>query len=195
MVRQHSETLFVIRAHPDETRPGKESRESVMQWAIDNRVEELPNVIFVDSRQPLSSYELIRRSKFIMIYNSTIGLEASILGAAVLSGGRARFTQLPTVFFPQTAKEYRQRAEEFLDVESVEVPAEFRRNARRFLYYQLFRSSLPFGDYLEEDGVWPGFVRLKPFSWEKLTSEASATMRVLIGGILNGGQFLLPNEA
>ena len=32
LVRAHPETLFVIRAHPDEIRPGKESRESVAQW-------------------------------------------------------------------------------------------------------------------------------------------------------------------
>jgi hypothetical protein len=30
--RSAPETLFVIRAHPDEARPGKESRESVAEW-------------------------------------------------------------------------------------------------------------------------------------------------------------------
>ena len=49
-----------------------------------------------------------------MVYNSTIGLEASILGAAVLCAGKARFTQYPTVFFPQTADAVQRRMEEFL---------------------------------------------------------------------------------
>jgi hypothetical protein len=35
-----------------------------------------------------------------MIYNSTIGMEAAIMGAPVLCAGKARFTQLDTVFFP-----------------------------------------------------------------------------------------------
>ena len=32
LVRAHPETLFVMRAHPDESRPGKASRESVANW-------------------------------------------------------------------------------------------------------------------------------------------------------------------
>jgi hypothetical protein len=190
IARQHTETLFVIRAHPDETRPGKESRESVRQWIWDHQVEKLPNILFVDSQQPLSSYELIQRSKFILIYNSTIGLEASILGKPVLCGGRSRFTQIPTVFFPSSQEKYREVIEEFLETNSIEVPAEFQLNARRFLYYQLFYSSLPFGKFLEEDGVWPGFVRLRSFNWKQVLPQNSATMAVIQEGLLEGGDFM-----
>ena len=31
-IKSHPDTLFVIRAHPDELRPGKESRETVADW-------------------------------------------------------------------------------------------------------------------------------------------------------------------
>ncbi|HWT81610.1 MAG TPA: hypothetical protein VN648_22690, partial [Candidatus Methylomirabilis sp.] len=87
MIRAHPETFFVIRAHPDESRPGKESRESVSDWVRERQVGSFPNVLFVGPEERFSSYELIQRSKFVMIYNSTIGLEASILGMPVLSGG------------------------------------------------------------------------------------------------------------
>ncbi|MFZ0534202.1 MAG: hypothetical protein WAM09_13580, partial [Anaerolineales bacterium] len=96
IARDHPDTLFIIRAHPDESRPGKTSQESVSQWVAQNQADSLPNLKFVDSDQSLSSYELIQRSKFVMMYNSTIGLEASIMGVPVLCAGRARFTQLPT---------------------------------------------------------------------------------------------------
>jgi len=191
VMRAHPETFFVVRAHPDETRPGKESRESVAAWAQRSRLAGLPNVLFVDSREYFSSYELIQNSKFVIVYNSTIGLEASILGAPVLCGGRARFTQLPTVFFPQTADGFTRQAEEFLEADSIAVPTEFRRNARRFLYVQLFRTSLPFGHYLEEDGVWRGYVRLKTFPWQDLLAENNPSMRVIVDGILNHAPFLL----
>ncbi len=194
LARAHPETLFVIRAHPDETRPGKESRESVAQWVEARAAAGQSNVVFVPSQQTLSSYELIQRAKFVMIYNSTIGLEATILGAAVLCGGRARFTQLPTVFFPQSVEAYRQQAEDFLAAESISVPPEFSRNARRFLYVQLFQSSLPFGDFLEEDGLWPGFVRLKRFGWDQIKPENSAAMRTIVDGLVHGGSFLLPGD-
>jgi hypothetical protein len=191
IIRAHPETFFVIRAHPDEIRPGKESRESVRDWVERSGLSSLPNVLFVGPDEHFSSYELIGRSKFVMIYNSTIGLEASILGAPVLSGGKARFTQIPTVFFPKSQLAFRQQAETFLSADQVTAPPEHRQNARRFLYYQLFKSSLPFGDFIEEDGVWRGYVRLKPFDWQALLPAHSLAMRTIADGVLNGKPFLL----
>jgi hypothetical protein len=195
LAQNHPETLFVLRAHPDEARPGKASQESVSQWVEQHQAASLPNLIFVDANASLSSYELIQRSKFVMVYNSTIGLEASIMGVPVLCAGKARYTQLPTVFFPSTAQEFNQEAENFLSTGSITIPAEFKRNARRFLYYQLYRSSLPFGDYLEPDGVWPGFVKLKKFNLSALSPKASPAIKTIEEGILEEGNFLLEADA
>jgi hypothetical protein len=191
IVRAHPETFLVIRAHPDEARPGKAARENVAGWVRQRGADALPNVMFVDAGEYFSSYELIQKSKFVMIYNSTIGMEASLLGAPVLCAGKARFTQLPTVFFPQPADAHRAQAEEFLRAERIEVPPEFRRNARRFLYYQLFRTSLPMGDYLAEEGIWKGFVTLKEFDWQALLPENSVGMAAIVDGVLHCGDFLL----
>ncbi len=190
-IEHHPETLFVIRAHPDEGRAGKESRESVAQWVSNTETDKLPNVIFVDASERLSSYDLIQRSHFVMVYNSTIGLEASIMGKAVLAGGKARFTQLATSFFPQSLEEYNHKLDELLTSDSIIVPAEFQVNARRFLYYQLYVTSLPFDEFIEDDGVWKGYVRLKGFPVESLSPERSSIMRVISDGILRGGHFEL----
>ena len=187
----HPETFFVIRAHPDEARPGKAARENVAGWVQKSGAASLPNVLFVDAGEYFSSYELIQKSKFVMIYNSTIGMEATLLGAPVLCAGKARFTQLPTVFFPQTAAAHRAQAEQFLQAERIEVPAEFRRNARRFLYYQLYRTSLPMGNFLQDEGIWKGFVTLKDFDWQALLPENSRSMAAVVDGVLHGGDFLL----
>jgi len=191
IVRAYPETYFVIRAHPDETRPGKASRESVADWVRHSGAAALPNVLFVDADETISSYELIQKSKFVMIYNSTIGLEASLLGAPVLCAGKARFTQLATVFLPDSAESHRALAEEFLRAERIVVPGEFRRNACRFLYYQLYRTSLPMGDYLDDEGIWKGFVTLKDFDWQALLPENSPGMKAVVDGVLHGGDFLL----
>jgi hypothetical protein len=147
-------------------------------------------VVFVAPNEPLSSYELIQKSKFVMVYNSTIGLEAAIMGAAVLCAGRARFTQYPTVFFPQTVDEVRGKMKEFLRADKIDVPVEFKRNARRFLYYQLFRTSLPFGDFLEPS-VRTTQTRLKSFGLEQLAPENSVAVKAIFEGLLNNGDFLL----
>jgi capsular polysaccharide biosynthesis protein len=191
VIRQHRNTLFVIRAHPDELRVRKSSRETVAAWVEASGADKEPNVNFIAPNETLSSYELIQKSKFVMVYNSTIGLEASIMGSAVLCAGKARFTQYPTVFFPQTVDEVRSKMIEFLEVEKIEVPAEFKRNARRFLYYQLFRTSLPFGDFLEPS-VRTTQTRLKTFPLEKLLE--SKAVKVILEGVLEGGDFLLKDS-
>ncbi|MBV6391685.1 MAG: hypothetical protein KPEEDBHJ_00897 [Anaerolineales bacterium] len=191
VIREHPETLFVIRAHPDELRVRKASRETVGGWVEAKKVKDLPNVVFIPPDETLSSYELILKSKFVMVYNSTIGLEASIMGAAVLCAGRARFTQYPTVFFPQSVEEAKRTMKEFLTAEKINVPAEYKRNARRFLYYQLYRTSLPLGDFLEPS-VRTTQTKLKTFRLDELLkSEAIAA---ILDGLLAGGDFLLKEE-
>ncbi len=187
-IRAHPETLFVIRAHPDESRVRKSSRETVEGWVSSRSADKEANVVFVAPKETLSSYELILKSKFVMVYNSTIGLEASIMGAAVLCAGRARFTQYPTVFFPQTVDEVRSKMKEFLAVDAIDIPLEFKRNARRFLYYQLYKTSLPFGEFLEPS-VRTTQTKLKPFGLDELLSSES--LRVIREGILENGDFLL----
>jgi hypothetical protein len=188
IIKSHPETLFVIRAHPDELRVRKSSRETVQGWVAGRGADKEPNVVFVSPNETLSSYELIQKSKFVMIYNSTIGLEASIMGAAVLCAGKARFTQYPTVFFPQSIEAYQSNLQQFLSAEDIAVPADFKRNARRFLYYQLFRTSLPFGEFLEPS-VRTTQTRLKSFALDDLLE--SDAMKVILDGVLNDGDFLL----
>ncbi len=184
IIESHQDTLFVVRAHPDEMRPGtaKQSRESVREWIKTSGAASLHNLHFVDSQDYLSSYELIRQSKFIMVYNSSIGLEATLINKPVLCGGRARYTQYPIVYFPENIEHFREKAEDFLQAERIDIPPEFVQNARRFLYCQLFRSSISFEPYLK-DGYRKGYVRLRSFSWQDLHPENSETIQLLLKGI------------
>jgi len=190
VIKKYPKTLFVIRAHPDEIRPGKASQETVSDWAVHRNISGLKNIRFIGPEQPLSSYALIKKAKFIMVYNSTIGLEASIMNIPVLSAGRARFTQYQTVYFPKTRAAYLKKLDEFLKSKKIKPLPAHHIQARRFLYYQLFRTSLSFEKYLEADGIWRGFVRLTNFQPDDLRSENSETIRVLTEGFLTGKPFL-----
>lgn len=192
VIKSHLDTLFVIRAHPDEMRPGtkKQSRESVRDWVLQNKLDLQENVVFIDSGDYISSYALIRAAKFLIVYNSSIGLEGTLLNTPVLCGGKARYTQLPTVFFPPTAEEYLQLAAAFLAADDIEIPAEFIQHARRFLYYQNFKTGLSFADYLTPHPR-KGFVRLKNFELADLAPENSPAIHTLLDGIVNQGDFLV----
>ncbi len=194
VAKNHPETLFVIRAHPDEARVGKASEESVAEWAQKRQVELVPNLRFIPPQEFINSYDLIRMAKFVLIYNSTIGMEASILGAGVLSAGKARYTASDVVWFPKDKPAYFAQLEALLQTDRVEVPEHFKVNARRFLYWQLYRSSLSFADFLEPDGVWAGYVKLKDFEWQDLLPANSETMAVVSDGLLHNGNFMLKEE-
>lgn len=193
IIRNHVDTLFVIRAHPDEMRPGKESRQSVQQWIAINQVLELPNVVFIPSREFISSYSLIHHSKFVLVYNSSIGLEAVLLGKPVVGAAVARYTQYPIVYFPKTVDEFQQRVHTMLTSDHVLLPDEFLNNARRFLYYQLYRASLPFDDFIESSAR-PGFVHLRNFPLEALHPDRSHTIQVIRDGLISQQPFLLPDS-
>jgi hypothetical protein len=190
IAKRHPETLFVIRAHPDESRSGKESLETVSGWVEARSADALPNVVFIPPEERLSSYELIQCSKFVMIYNSTIGLEAALMGAPVLSGGRSRFTRYPIVFFPASVEKFRTQSENFLVLEKVTVPPEFQSNARKFLYYQLFRTSLPFDRFLTTS-YHPSFTHFKDFPVSDLLPDNSPAIKAILDGVLHNGDFLL----
>ena len=190
-IKSHPEIFFIIRAHPDEERPGKESLETVSDWVKAHGVDELPNVMYISPKQYISSYELIAHAKFVMVYNSTIGLEASVMGKPVLCAGKARYTQISTVYFPQDAAQYCQLLHEYLAAEKVLHPVEFQKNARKVLYSQLFRASLPFGEFIEDDGIWRGYIRMKQFAADDLSPEKSSTINVVTDGILNNKPFIM----
>jgi hypothetical protein len=195
LAKRHPQVLFIIRAHPDELRPGsaKQSRETVRDWVKSSGALDLPNIHYIDPLEYVSSYELIQRSKFTMVYNSSIGLEAAIMGAAVLSAGRSRYTAYPTVFFPPDRAAYQQKVEEMLFAEEIRVPIEFVRMSRLFLYYQLFKTGLPFSEYLQESSR-PGLVKIKNFKVDQLLPDRSVSLGVIWRGLIENGSFYLEDE-
>ena len=191
-IEAHPDSLFVIRAHPDEDRPGKESRESVAAWVRDRRLSEQANVVFFPPSERVSSYELICRSKLTLVYNSSIGLEASILGAPVLCAARARYTQIPTVFYPSDRQAYLSQLRDLLGAPEISVPSEFAVNARRFLYFELYKASIDLSAFLEPYPGVPGFVTLSEFNPAKELGDVGAELGIIRGGILEGKDFLYP---
>jgi hypothetical protein len=195
ILKAHPETLFVIRAHPDELRPGskKKSRETVRQWVEEKGAADLPNVVFVDALEYLSSYALIRSSKFILVYNSQIGIEGTLLGAPVICAGDQWYTPYHTVFYPKTPEALKEKIEEFLAAEEIVVPEEFVCNARRLTYFQNFEVALPFGEFLENHGR-RGYVRFKSFPVERLRAEHAPAVRVVRDGMLEGREVFALGE-
>lgn len=188
-IERHPERLFVVRAHPDETRLGKESRQSVQDWVQSTGLDSLPNVLFIAPEEGVSSYELLRRASVVLVYNSSIGLEASIVGRPVLCAGKARYSGIGAVHEASSQEDYRLLLEAYLRGEGLPATKEQAEAARRFLDFELHRASLDFSRFLEERRGRPGMVALRRFGSEDLS--ASPDLAVVARGILQNEPFLL----
>lgn len=191
LVRANPRTLFVIRAHPDEMRPGstKQSRQSVAEWVAARGLRALPNLVFISPTEYVDSYALIQKAHFVMLYNSSIGLEASIMGKPALCAGAARYTQYPAVYFPASQAEYKQQAQAFLAAEAVAQPEAFVDEARRVLYFQLFKTSLPFDRYLQPTSM--GYVNLADFDIDALRAAHAPAIQAIYDGVVEHKPFLV----
>ncbi|MGH2621611.1 MAG: hypothetical protein ACRDHG_13750 [Anaerolineales bacterium] len=190
VIRAEADTLFVIRAHPDEDRPGKASQESVAEWFRAGGLASLSNVAFLGPSDYISSYELIERSKLVLVYNSSTGLEASILGVPVLCAGRSRYSAVDPRLLPPDRQAYLARLNALLGGPSLPGSPELVRRARQFLYYELFQASLDFSSYLTPYPSIPGMVTFSDFEPASLVSDPIFPM--LGRGILEGAAFAAP---
>ena len=183
----HPQTLFIVRAHPDELRPGKESQEPVEQWIKARGYLGLPNLTFIAPTEYISSYDLIYLSRFCIVYNSTVGLEATLLGTLVVSGGRTRYSQEAVTHAPASRKAYRILIESFLKGDVPPVSKAWQHRARRFMYYSLFRASLDLSAFVEPLAQYDYAV--KPILAQALHPDRSPEMRIIYDGIINGKPF------
>lgn len=187
VILDHPDTLFVIRAHPDEHRPGKKAQESVARWYGGSRLAAAENVLFFAPEEYVSSYELAEACKLVLIYNSSIGLETSIMGVPVLAAGRSRFSSAESVFMPDSRRGYLRKLEEFLAASKIKAPPEHAHNSRRFLYRELYHASLDFSEFLDPYPSMPGMVRFSDFDPDRLAEGPE--LKVVRQGILHGRRF------
>jgi hypothetical protein len=116
-------------------------------------------------------------------------LEASVLGVPVLCAGRARYTQVPTVFRAESRSEYEAQLERLLRADRIEVPPGFRETARAFLHAELFEDSLDMSEFLQPMAGAPGMVTFREFAPVRL-AMASPLLQIR-RGFVDGVPFSL----
>ncbi len=188
LARNWPNTLFVVRAHPDEFRNGSQkSCELVGDWLEEKGLLSIENLLFVPPTQYISSYELVKVSKFCLVYNSTIGLEAVILGIPVICGGRTKYSAASFVRCFSGPAGYLSHVSASLAADRITFPPEWRDEARRFFYCLLFKASLDLSRYVQPmDG---GDLTLRRFRAEELRSGESKEMHIILDGIVDGEDF------
>ena len=111
------------------------------------------------------------------------------MGLPVLAAGRARYSLVEAVEAPAKREDYSGKLAGWLAADQIEQNENYRENARKFLYFELYRSSLDFSSYLIPDKTLAGFVSLSHFDPEQLLEDPNGVLSVLRNGILNGTPF------
>lgn len=139
----HPDYDLIIRIHPAEVRvPFKESRSPVVDF-IAQKGDTLPaNVRIVGPEETIDSYALVDQSDIILVYTSTIGLEAVLRGKPALVAGRTHYRGKGFTLDPDSTGTFDDMlAATLADSGSLLVQNEL---VRRYAFYFFFVQIVPF---------------------------------------------------
>lgn len=80
---------LIIRIHPAELTSPNRSRESMVDFLSTLNVDSFSNIKLIGPENPTSTYELIRKSRVVLVYNTKTGIEAASLGVPVIVAGES----------------------------------------------------------------------------------------------------------
>lgn len=188
---QQDEVDLVIRIHPGEVRvPGREKSEHLLDY-IYNKNPNLPDCIkIVPPDSTTSSYSLIEMADLILVYTSTVGLEAALMGKPVILAANTHYRNKGFTYDPTTKDEFLS-----LLVDNSIMKSSPQSNidlARRYAYHFFFSTMLDFDLSTEiVRGSWPIF---NFTSLEDLLPGKNLTLDLICDGILHGTPIFADNQ-
>lgn len=104
---QHPDRTLLIRIHPAEINPPHLASQDKMTDVIVKQWPQLPpNVIIIPPTSSISSYPLTALANLTLVYSSTAGLEAAIMGKPVAVVGQTHYRQQGFTLDVQKKAEY-----------------------------------------------------------------------------------------
>lgn len=140
--RDHPDRWLLLRIHPAEEIPAHLRSTDRVEDMLREAFPELPpNITVIPPRSNISSYPLTRLSDLTLVYSSTAGLEAAIMGKPVVVAARAHYRGQGFTHDVRNPKEYRVLLER--PRPPAPPPAVVER-ARKYAYFFFFGFHVPF---------------------------------------------------
>ena len=136
IIQKHPEYLFIFRAHPGENRNLKETWYGLENWFELNQDKLNNNSICFSANNKVNSYEIIKESELVLVYNSTIGIESAILGKRVLAAALTHYSDIGFVDSFKNKFQYLKELEQTLVGSKFETEIINTQQAKSY-YYQL----------------------------------------------------------
>lgn len=186
--RAHPERRLIIRIHPAEVRvPFKLSRDPVHS-RIEESVSRLPsNVRVVRPTDPVDSYALVRQARLVLVYASTIGLEAAVTGTRTIVAGATHYRGKGFTRDPSDPEQFdRELDDAFIGAGSTAEEIEL---ARRYAYLYFFEEIIPFSQVREHPRSYVTFTYRTN---EELRPGVDEALDALCDSILTGSPLRNP---
>ena len=185
LVAHRAGVHLTIRVHPAETKlPGKQTREPV-QDLVARHFPDLPdNVSIIGPDDPTSTYTVLEDTDLVLVFSSTTGLEASMMGKPVIVAGQTHYRGKGFTVDAEDPSDY-----EFVLGKALADPAAYRPDvdlARRYAYLLFFRA--PVDCPGAEEHVL-GLARLTVSTADDLRPGADESLDRICEGILLGRDF------
>ena len=133
--------ILVVRAHPAEISGTLPSKQKISD-EIKKKFGKLPkNIVFISPENPISSYSIIEKSEFCIVYGSTIGTEIAAMGKNVLVGGEAWIKNKEISFDPKTKSEYFDLMSKL--ILNPKMDEKTHKRAKMYAYHFFFKRMIP----------------------------------------------------
>ena len=147
-ISQRPDVQLIVRVHPAEIRLRQKTTERVADLIKEYYLQLPSNIRVIDSESPISSYTLVEISDKILVYTTTVGLEAAMVGKEVIVSARTHYRGLGFTTDCANKEEYLRALDE---QRAIDRPAIIEK-ARRYAYTLFFDTHIPFKSITEEEG-------------------------------------------
>ena len=130
---------LVVRIHPAEVRLPAKTMEPMAELIQAHFPDPPANVHVIPPAAAASSYALMEMADRVLVYSSTMGLEAAMAGKRVVTTARTHYAELGFTTDPRTGEEY----VEYLRSALEPVDEQLRRQARRYANLFFYRFHVP----------------------------------------------------
>lgn len=139
---RHPDRTLLLRIHPAEINPPFLASQEKIEDFLRSRFPTLPrNVIVIPPTSTISSYPLTEMSTLSLVYASTAGLEAAIMGKTTLVSGKTHYRDMGFTHDIESKEQYLR----LLEAAQPPLPTDSMiAQARKYAYFFFFGFMIPF---------------------------------------------------
>lgn len=150
IIHKHKEYYFIFRPHPGESRKVKNTWYGLENW-YSEYLEKTPNTLCIGRDEVFDSYDLIYRSSLVLVYNSTIGIEAVSRGRKTLTAAKSHYSNIGFIKNLKNTESYLLEIEKILMQKDFSVNKEDIQLANKYLHALRNNVSYNLDNFVQSD--------------------------------------------